>query len=120
MKKQSTMIVSIILLIIFVIFALLNTAQVEVNLLFGKIKMPLVLLILVCMLIGALVIYLFSFSNHLKELKELQNQHGKPEVDKLKKNVKQLQAENQRLKKSLDAKETAVQGTQPSQPTVKD
>lgn len=123
MKKQSTMIVSIILLIIFVIFALLNTAQVEVNLLFGKIKMPLVLLILVCMLIGALVIYLFSFSNHLKvskELKELQNQHGKPEVDKLKKNVKQLQAENQRLKKSLDAKEIAVQGTQPSQPTVKE
>ncbi|MGN1282633.1 MAG: lipopolysaccharide assembly LapA domain-containing protein [Limosilactobacillus sp.] len=119
MKKQSTMIVSIILLIIFVIFALLNTTAVEVNLLFGKVKMPLVLLILVCMLIGALIIYLFSFSNHLKvskELKALQNQPGKATVDKLKQDVKQLQTENQRLKKALDSAQSAKQ-TQPTQPT---
>lgn len=119
MKKQSTMIVSIILLIIFVIFALLNTTAVEVNLLFGKVKMPLVLLILVCMLIGALIIYLFSFSNHLKvskELKALQSQPGKAEVDKLKKDIKKLQGENQRLKKELSMQ--PKQETQPTQPTV--
>ncbi|MFR0771700.1 MAG: lipopolysaccharide assembly protein LapA domain-containing protein [Limosilactobacillus pontis] len=55
------MVISIILLIIFVIFALLNTATVEVNLLFSQVRIPLVLLILVCLLIGALIIYLFLF-----------------------------------------------------------
>lgn len=102
MKKQSTMIVSIILLIVFVVFALLNTAPVEVNLLLGKIKLPLVLLILVCLLIGALIIYLFSFSNHLKvskELKELQDgRDAKNKIGKLEQQIKQLQRENARLK----------------------
>lgn len=122
MKKQSTMIVSIILLIVFVIFALLNTATVEVNLLFSRVKTPLVLLILVCLLIGALIIYLFSFSNHLKitkELKELQQQPGKREAEKLKKEVKQLQGENQRLKHSLATaqQQAASISPQPSQPS---
>lgn len=123
MKKQSTMVISIILLIIFVIFALLNTAQVKVNLLFSQVKMPLVLLILVCLLIGALIIYLFSFSNHLKvnkELKELQAQPGKKEVEKLQKSIKQLKSENQQLKKSLAEQEHAPQATQPTQPVAKD
>lgn len=120
MKKQSTMIVSIILLIVFVIFALLNTTTVEVNLLFSRIKAPLVLLILVCMLIGALIIYLFSFSNHLKvqrEIKELQKQSGKQEIAKLKRKVKQLQDENQQLKKSLATAHQTSSPAQPSQPT---
>lgn len=121
MKKQSTMVISIILLIIFVIFALLNTATVEVNLLFSQVRIPLVLLILVCLLIGALIIYLFSFSNHLKvnkELKELQKQPGKQEIEQLKKNVKQLQNKNQQLKKALT---TAQQAANPAaQPTVND
>lgn len=103
MKKQSTMIVSIILLIVFVIFALLNTATVEVNLLFSRVKTPLVLLILVCLLIGALIIYLFSFSNHIKVNKE----------------IKQLQDENRQLKHSLTTRQPEVVGsaTQPTQPT---
>lgn len=122
MKKQSTMVISIILLIIFVIFALLNTATVEVNLLFSQVRIPLVLLILVCLLIGALIIYLFSFSNHLKvnkELKELQKQPGKQEIEQLKKNVKQLQNENQQLKNSLTtAQQAANPAAQPTQSTT--
>ena len=121
MKKQSTMIVSIILLIVFVIFALLNTAAVEVNLLFSRVKTPLVLLILVCMLIGALIIYLLSISTHVKvhkEIKELQKQPGKQEFDQLNKQVKQLKAENQQRKQSLTtAKQQATStAAQPSQP----
>lgn len=122
MKKQSTMIVSIILLIVFVIFALLNTATVEVNLLFSRVKTPLVLLILVCLLIGALIIYLFSFSNHIKvnkEIKELQKQPNKQEITRLKREIKQLQDENRQLKHSLTARQQEVVGsaTQPTQPT---
>jgi putative membrane protein len=103
MKKQSTMIVSIILLIIFVIFALLNTATVEVNLLFSRIKTPLVLLILICMLIGALIIYLFSLSNHFKiskEMKSLRNSRiSTEEAIKLQRQIKKLKAENAQLRK---------------------
>ncbi|MCX2185958.1 MULTISPECIES: lipopolysaccharide assembly LapA domain-containing protein [Limosilactobacillus] len=122
MKKQSTMIVSIILLIVFVIFALLNTATVEVNLLFSRVKTPLVLLILVCLLIGALIIYLFSFSNHIKvnkEIKELQKQPNKQEITRLKREIKQLQDENRQLKHSLTTRQQEVVGsaTQPTQPT---
>lgn len=122
MKKQSTMIVSIILLIVFVIFALLNTATVEVNLLFSRVKTPLVLLILVCLLIGALIIYLFSFSNHIKvnkEIKELQKQPNKQEITRLKRKIKQLQDENRQLKHSLTTRQQEVVGsaTQPTQPT---
>ena len=76
MKKQSTTIASIVILIIIAIFALLNTATVVVNFFGAQVKMPLVLLIFICLLIGAIIIYLLSFSNHLKtnkQLKELQS-----------------------------------------------
>lgn len=106
MKKQSATIISIILLIIFVIFALLNTANVEVNILITKFKMPLVLLILVCLLIGALIIYLFSLTNSRKlnrELKALQKAHPKgKEVSVLKSQIASLQKENDSLKKQLE------------------
>ena len=73
MKKQSTTIASIVILIIIAIFALLNTATVVVNLFGAQVKMPLVLLIFICLLIGAIIIYLLSFSNHLKTNKQLKN-----------------------------------------------
>ena len=44
MKKQSTTIISIILLIIIAILAVANTAPVEVNLLFTRFQSPLILL----------------------------------------------------------------------------
>ena len=56
MKKQSTTIASIVILIIIAIFALLNTATVVVNLFGAQVKMPLVLLIFICLLIGAIII----------------------------------------------------------------
>ncbi|KRM26055.1 lipopolysaccharide assembly protein LapA domain-containing protein [Limosilactobacillus panis] len=104
MKKQSTTIISIILIIIIVIFAVANTASVAVNLLFTKFQMPLILLILVCLLIGALIIYLLSFSTHLKqdkELKELRASKVDPkQLQKLQGQVKGLLKENARLKET--------------------
>lgn len=104
MKKQSTTIISIILIIIIVIFAVANTASVVVNLLFAKFQMPLILLILVCLLIGALIIYLLSFSNHLKqdkELKELRASKVDPkQLQKLQGQVKDLLKEDARLKEA--------------------
>lgn len=104
MKKQSTTIISIILIIIIVIFAVANTASVVVNLLFAKFQMPLILLILVCLLIGALIIYLLSFSTHLKqdkELKELRASKVDPkQLQKLHSQIKDLLKENARLKEA--------------------
>ena len=97
MKKQSTTIASIVILIIIAIFALLNTATVVVNLFGAQVKMPLVLLIFICLLIGAIIIYLLSFSNHLKtnkQLKELQS--SRVSKDELKKYQKVSAAEEQR------------------------
>lgn len=102
MKKQSTTIISIILLIIIAILAVANMAPVEVNLLFTRFQSPLILLILGCFLIGALIIYLFSFSNHLKqgkELKTLRASKADPQkVAKLEKQVQELLKENAALK----------------------
>lgn len=99
MKKQSTTIISIVLLILIVIFALLNTESVTVNLLATQVKVPLVLLIFICLLIGALIIYLFSLSNTYKlkkELKDLQSsskaiQNYRQQITKLKQEKQQLQ-----------------------------
>lgn len=110
MKKQSTTIASIVILIIIAIFALLNTATVVVNLFGAQVKMPLVLLIFICLLIGAIIIYLLSFSNHLKtnkQLKELQSSRvSKDELKKYQKKIDQLQKENTQLRQQLKIKTT--------------
>lgn len=110
MKKQSTTIASIVILIIIAIFALLNTATVVVNLFGAQVKIPLVLLIFICLLIGAIIIYLLSFSNHLKtnkQLKELQSSRvSKDELKKYQKKIDQLQKENTQLRQQLKIKTT--------------
>lgn len=71
----------------------------------AQVKMPLVLLIFICLLIGAIIIYLLSFSNHLKtnnQLKELQSSRvSKDEFKKYQKKIDQLQKENAQLKQQL-------------------
>ncbi|WP_409440750.1 lipopolysaccharide assembly protein LapA domain-containing protein [Lentilactobacillus hilgardii] len=76
MKKQVTTIISIILIILIAVFAMLNLEKVDVSFGFTSVEMPLVLLILVCLLIGALIIFLFSSTQNIRqnrEYKELQN-----------------------------------------------
>ena len=117
MKRQSTTIASIVILIIIAIFALLNTATVVVNLFGAQVKMPLVLLIFICLLIGAIIIYLLSFSNHLKtnkQLKELQSSRvSKDDLKKYQKKIDQLQKENAQLKQQLK-NQTTVEKPQDS------
>ena len=89
------------------------------QLFFGaQVKMPLVLLIFICLLIGAIIIYLLSFSNHLKtsrQLKELQSSRvSKDELKKSQKKVEQLQKENTQLKQQLKNQTTAEKVQDPS------
>lgn len=98
MKKQSTTIISIVLLILIVIFALLNTESVTVNLLATQVKVPLVLLIFICLLIGALIIYLFSLSNNYKLKKELKDlQSSSKAIRNYRQQITKLEKENQQL-----------------------
>lgn len=75
------------------------------------------LLIFICLLIGAIIIYLLSFSNHLKtnkQLKELQSSRiSKDELKKYQKKIDQLQKENAQLKQRLK-NQTTVEKPQDS------
>lgn len=100
MKKQISTIISIILIIIIAIFALMNFESVEVNFGFASFQVPLVLLILICLLIGALIIFLFSSTQNVKknrQYKQLASESQKrqddlnAEICELNNNLKELE-----------------------------
>lgn len=62
MKNQWKLIVSLIILILVVIFALQNTNIVPIDLFFAKYNIPLVLVILLSLLLGVIVGLIASFS----------------------------------------------------------
>ncbi len=103
MKKQFTTVLSIVLLIIVAIFALVNTETVKVNLLAAHISLSLVLLIFFCVLLGALIIFLFSITTNLrkrKEYKELEDNKN-VEIKKLQQKITNLSKENDTLNLKL-------------------
>jgi uncharacterized integral membrane protein len=79
-------IISIIIGILGVVFATLNWNDEEVHLLFFQTTMPLTLLILLSVIVGYAVAFLFNFQNSRKKEKELQNlqEINKKMADKLK------------------------------------
>ncbi len=113
MKKQFTTVLSIVLLIIVAIFALVNTETVKVNLLVTHLSLSLVLLIFFCVLLGALIIFLFSIATNLrkrKEYKKLENDKN-AEIKQLHKKISDINKENDalnlRLKNSVSKQDTA-------------
>ncbi|MBK0347225.1 LapA family protein [Aerococcaceae bacterium zg-ZJ1578] len=77
MKGQWKLIVSLIILILVVVFALQNTGSVQVDFFFAKYQIPLVLVILFSLLIGVIVGLIASFSSitiHIREKKEIQKE----------------------------------------------
>ncbi|MFD2637593.1 LapA family protein [Piscibacillus salipiscarius] len=81
MKQQSWIIMSLVFALIISIFAIINVESVEVDFLFIKTNAPLILVILLSVLMGALLIVGFSFSK----------------IFQLKREVKWLKVENDRL-----------------------
>lgn len=71
MKNQWKLIVSILILIVVVIFALQNTNPVQVDIFYVKFAIPLVLVILLSLLIGVIVGLIGSFSAISKYRREL-------------------------------------------------
>ncbi|MDO4902996.1 MAG: lipopolysaccharide assembly protein LapA domain-containing protein [Limosilactobacillus sp.] len=119
MRKQSNIIIAFILLLFIAIFTVGNTAPVKVNLLLFKFRIPLVLLMLLCLLIGAIVIYINSLSSHVKMEKELNQlravRKDSKQIERLEARNKQLLQENATLTSEVERlKKNAIkQGTDP-------
>lgn len=92
MKKQVGTIISIVLVIIIAVFALMNFESVAVNFGVTSVKMPLVLLILICLLIGALIIFLFSSTQNVKKNRQFKQlaSESQQKQDELQDQIKQL------------------------------
>ncbi|WP_125703253.1 LapA family protein [Lacticaseibacillus daqingensis] len=89
MKNQQRLIVGLVLALIVIIFALLNGQPVAVNFFGAAFQWPLIVVIVVCLLLGALVTLLVSTASLAKTHKQL----------------KALEAENQQL---TQAQEDAI------------
>lgn len=96
MKNQWRIVVSILLVIVVAVFAILNVESVPVSFGFTTVHWPLILILLVSILIGAVLMILFSTINtvqHNRAYKELEKTSSE--------HLAELQAENDRLSKRL-------------------
>ncbi|AUJ30108.1 lipopolysaccharide assembly protein LapA domain-containing protein [Liquorilactobacillus hordei] len=102
MKNQWRMIVALLIALVVVIFALLNTQKVELNFLFGKFSLPLVLILVVSLLLGALVavlvstVTIVSLRRELKKKNDNEEQIKKQLEDDYQKKLTEVRAKYQR------------------------
>lgn len=71
MKIQWSLIAALIFALITAIFAVINVDPVQVNLLFGSVSIPLILLILGCTLLGGVIVGSFGIYRGYKMQKEM-------------------------------------------------
>ena len=71
MKKQGRLILVIVLLLIVVIFSWLNVRNVTVSVGFTKVTMPLVILLVLAILIGAIIAASLSVSTIMSQKKKI-------------------------------------------------
>lgn len=60
MKKQTGFVLGLILALIVVIFAIMNVETIAINFGFSKVELPLILILLICLVLGALIAVLLS------------------------------------------------------------
>lgn len=76
-KRQTKFFVSIFLVLLVVIFSVINTEAVTINLLITKIQVPLIILITVTFILGVVVAYLFSVQNKNDDNKKQNSKENK-------------------------------------------
>lgn len=79
MNKQRNFIIALIIAILLVVFALFNNDPVMINFIVTSIKLPLIVILFICILLGALVTYLFATTGNYSNKKELKALQGKIE-----------------------------------------
>ncbi|MBA9086313.1 putative integral membrane protein [Fontibacillus solani] len=77
MRIQWSLIIALIFALITAVFAVINVDPVEVNLLFGSVSLPLILLILGCTLLGGLIVGSFGIYRGYRLQKEVKNLNAK-------------------------------------------
>lgn len=96
MKDQWRIVITILLIIIVAIFAILNVDSVPVSFGFTTVHWPLILILLVSILIGAILMMLFSTINTVQHNRAYKTLEKKSQDE-----LATLQAENDRLNKRL-------------------
>lgn len=84
MKKNWKIIISLILALIVIVFAMLNMETATINFGFAQVKQPLIILIVSSTLIGALIVALLSSGSLIsknREIKALQKELDKEKED---------------------------------------
>lgn len=82
MKAQTGLIMGLILALIIAVFAVINVNSVEVNLLFGTGEWPLIIVILVSVLLGAMVagflsmFRIYKLKAEVRRLRKATDDHG--------------------------------------------
>ena len=108
MKRQWTTIIALVLMILIAGFAVINTEAVPVNFIFTVVSWPLIMVILVSLLIGALVAVLISTGSLMKERKQVKQL--KKEAQSVKTEQEQEIARIQKIHETeLSDKNTHVQ-----------
>ncbi|MQS74823.1 lipopolysaccharide assembly protein LapA domain-containing protein [Companilactobacillus halodurans] len=80
--KQSKFVIGLVIVLIVVIFAVLNVDPVAVSFGFTRVKLPLIILIIVSLLLGALVTLLLAGTGKKKD-NDL-NRHAKKQISNVK------------------------------------
>ncbi|GIO91189.1 LapA family protein [Paenibacillus lactis] len=73
MKIQWSLIAALLFALITAVFAVINVNPVQVNLLFGTVDIPLILLIIGCSLIGGLIVGAFGIYRQYQMQKEIRS-----------------------------------------------
>lgn len=60
MKKQTGFVIGLILTLVVVIFAIMNVETIAINFGFAKVELPLIVILLICLVLGALIALLLS------------------------------------------------------------
>lgn len=77
MNKQRNFIIALLIAIVLVIFALVNNDPVLINFIVTSVKLPLIVILFICILLGALITYLFATTGNYNNKKALKDLQGK-------------------------------------------
>ncbi|GEL14521.1 LapA family protein [Pediococcus cellicola] len=97
MKNQWRVLVILVLVLLVAIFAIVNVNEVPLSLVFTTVHWPLVLVILISLIAGALITFLVSMGTSVAEKK----QHRR-EMDTATKQIDELRADNAALKRRVN------------------
>ncbi|WP_261805806.1 LapA family protein [Lapidilactobacillus luobeiensis] len=70
MKKQTSFIIGLVLALIVVVFAVLNVEPTVINFGFAKVKLPLIIILILALIVGALIALLLSTTGSISRKRE--------------------------------------------------